>query len=68
MLHTASIELDLVGEQDMYPEEKLKAINNKRQGHRIKFKVVKGQVRIHDASVQKLMFKVLGFSDEEANE
>ena len=27
-----------------------------------------GSVRIHDASVQKLMFKVLGFSDEEANE
>lgn len=27
-----------------------------------------GSIRIHDASVQKLMFKVLGFSDEEANE
>ncbi len=27
-----------------------------------------GSVRIHDATVQKLMFKVLGFSDEEANE
>jgi aspartyl-tRNA synthetase len=27
-----------------------------------------GSVRIHDASVQKQMFKVLGFSDEEANE
>ena len=27
-----------------------------------------GSVRIHDADVQKLMFKVLGFSDEEANE
>jgi aspartyl-tRNA synthetase len=26
-----------------------------------------GSIRIHDASVQKLMFKVLGFSDEEAN-
>jgi aspartyl-tRNA synthetase len=25
-----------------------------------------GSIRIHDASVQKLMFKVLGFSDEEA--
>jgi aspartyl-tRNA synthetase len=27
-----------------------------------------GSVRIHDASVQKLMFKVLGFTEEEANE
>jgi len=27
-----------------------------------------GSVRIHDASVQKLMFRVLGFSEEEANE
>jgi aspartyl-tRNA synthetase len=27
-----------------------------------------GSVRIHDASVQKLMFKVLGFSEDEANE
>jgi aspartyl-tRNA synthetase len=27
-----------------------------------------GSVRIHDASVQKLMFKVLGFSDEEASD
>lgn len=27
-----------------------------------------GSVRIHDAAVQKLMFKVLGFSEEEANE
>ena len=27
-----------------------------------------GSVRIHDADVQKLMFKVLGFSAEEANE
>jgi aspartyl-tRNA synthetase len=27
-----------------------------------------GSIRIHDAAVQKLMFKVLGFSDEEANE
>lgn len=27
-----------------------------------------GSIRIHDASIQKLMFKVLGFSDEEANE
>ena len=27
-----------------------------------------GSIRIHDASVQKLMFKVLGFSEEEANE
>ena len=27
-----------------------------------------GSIRIHDASVQKSMFKVLGFSDEEANE
>ena len=27
-----------------------------------------GSVRIHDAAVQKLMFKVLGFTDEEANE
>ncbi len=27
-----------------------------------------GSVRIHDATVQKQMFKVLGFSDEEANE
>ncbi len=27
-----------------------------------------GSVRIHDASVQKQMFKVLGFSEEEANE
>jgi aspartyl-tRNA synthetase len=26
-----------------------------------------GSIRIHDASVQKLMFKVLGFSDDEAN-
>jgi aspartyl-tRNA synthetase len=26
-----------------------------------------GSVRIHDADIQKLMFKVLGFSDEEAN-
>lgn len=26
-----------------------------------------GSVRIHDAMVQKLMFKVLGFTDEEAN-
>jgi aspartyl-tRNA synthetase len=27
-----------------------------------------GSIRIHDTFVQKLMFKVLGFSDEEANE
>jgi len=27
-----------------------------------------GSIRIHDAKVQKLMFKVLGFSDEEAEE
>ena len=27
-----------------------------------------GSIRIHDASVQKLMFKVLGFSEAEANE
>jgi aspartyl-tRNA synthetase len=27
-----------------------------------------GSVRIHDASVQKLMFKVLGFREDEANE
>ena len=27
-----------------------------------------GSIRIHDASVQKLMFKVLGFTEEEANE
>ena len=27
-----------------------------------------GSIRIHDATVQKLMFKVLGFSNEEANE
>jgi len=27
-----------------------------------------GSVRIHDAAVQKLMFKTLGFTDEEANE
>jgi len=27
-----------------------------------------GSIRIHDAAVQKLMFKVLGFSDAEANE
>jgi aspartyl-tRNA synthetase len=27
-----------------------------------------GSIRIHDAAVQKLMFKVLGFSDSEANE
>lgn len=27
-----------------------------------------GSIRIHDASVQKLMFKILGFSEEEANE
>ena len=27
-----------------------------------------GSVRIHDTAVQKLMFKVLGFSEEEANE
>jgi aspartyl-tRNA synthetase len=27
-----------------------------------------GSIRIHDAEVQKQMFKVLGFSDEEANE
>lgn len=27
-----------------------------------------GSIRIHDAAVQKLMFKVLGFSDEEATE
>jgi aspartyl-tRNA synthetase len=27
-----------------------------------------GSIRIHDASIQKLMFKVLGFSEEEANE
>ncbi len=26
-----------------------------------------GSIRIHDATVQKLMFKVLGFTDEEAN-
>ena len=26
-----------------------------------------GSIRIHDSSVQKLMFRVLGFSDEEAN-
>jgi aspartyl-tRNA synthetase len=27
-----------------------------------------GSIRIHDAAVQQLMFKVLGFSEEEANE
>ncbi len=27
-----------------------------------------GSIRIHDATIQKLMFKVLGFSDNEANE
>jgi aspartyl-tRNA synthetase len=27
-----------------------------------------GSVRIHDSDIQKLMFKVLGFTDEEANE
>ena len=27
-----------------------------------------GSIRIHDASIQKQMFKVLGFSDEEAND
>jgi aspartyl-tRNA synthetase len=27
-----------------------------------------GSVRIHDASIQKQMFKILGFSEEEANE
>jgi len=27
-----------------------------------------GSVRIHDAEVQKLMFRILGFSEEEANE
>jgi aspartyl-tRNA synthetase len=27
-----------------------------------------GSIRIHDATVQKLMFKLLGFTDEEANE
>jgi aspartyl-tRNA synthetase len=27
-----------------------------------------GSIRIHDASVQKLMFKVLGFTEDEANE
>ena len=27
-----------------------------------------GSIRIHDATVQKLMFRVLGFSEEEANE
>jgi aspartyl-tRNA synthetase len=27
-----------------------------------------GSIRIHDASVQKLMFKVLGFTDDEAAE
>jgi aspartyl-tRNA synthetase len=27
-----------------------------------------GSIRIHDAAVQKLMFKVLGFSDQEADE
>jgi aspartyl-tRNA synthetase len=27
-----------------------------------------GSIRIHDATIQKLMFKVLGFSDDEANE
>jgi aspartyl-tRNA synthetase len=27
-----------------------------------------GSIRIHDTTVQKLMFQVLGFSDEEANE
>ncbi len=27
-----------------------------------------GSIRIHDASVQKIMFKILGFSEEEANE
>jgi aspartyl-tRNA synthetase len=27
-----------------------------------------GSIRIHDAAVQKLMFKVLGFTDDEANE
>ncbi len=27
-----------------------------------------GSIRIHDSAVQKLMFKVLGFSDDEANE
>jgi aspartyl-tRNA synthetase len=27
-----------------------------------------GSIRIHDASVQKLMFRVLGFTEEEANE
>jgi aspartyl-tRNA synthetase len=27
-----------------------------------------GSIRIHDATIQKMMFKLLGFSDEEANE
>lgn len=27
-----------------------------------------GSIRIHDSDIQKLMFKVLGFTDEEANE
>src|SRR4030066_458368 len=27
-----------------------------------------GSVRIHDASLQRLMFKVLGFTDDETNE
>ena len=27
-----------------------------------------GSIRIHDAAVQKLMFKVLGFTDDEAND
>jgi aspartyl-tRNA synthetase len=27
-----------------------------------------GSIRIHDAAIQKIMFKVLGFSEEEANE
>ncbi len=27
-----------------------------------------GSIRIHDAEIQKLMFKVLGFTDDEANE
>ena len=26
-----------------------------------------GSIRIHDAAVQKLMFKVLGFTDDEAD-
>lgn len=26
-----------------------------------------GSIRIHDSTVQKLMFKILGFTDEEAN-